>query len=151
MSPRILLAGALIFASSLVPQHLVAQSRNARDRQFDQLMEEVAQLRRTVAEQDRRILQLEKDVRAMQISSVPGPIPSLTPLWQESSKWNLIKVGMSRAQVVEILGPPTRESSVLDGQTLYYAPDSKSASTPSGTVTLVGDRLTAMMPPAFEK
>jgi hypothetical protein len=151
MYSNILFAYIVITVSSIATPTLVAQSRELRNRQFDELKQDIAQLKRTIAEQDRRIAQLEKDVRALQISAVPGPIPSLVPAWHSASNWNLIKVGMSRVQIVEILGPPTREGSVMDVQTLYYNPGANSTSTLSGTITLVGDRLTEMTPPAFEK
>ena len=142
---------ALIAGSLFVPALALGQSRDARDRRITELTHEVEQLKRTILEQDRRITQLEKDVKALQVSSVPGPIPPLIPLWHAAANWNQIKAGMSRAQIVDILGAPTRETTVLDVQTLYYAPDSRSSSTLSGTITLVGDRLTSMMPPSFEK
>lgn len=151
MYSKILFAYIVITASSIATPTLVAQSRELRNRQFDELTQDIAQLKKTIAEQDRRIAQLEKDVRALQISAVPGPIPPLVPAWHSASNWNLIKVGMSRAQIVEILGPPTREGNVMDVQTLYYNPGASSTSTLSGTITLVGDRLTEMTPPAFEK
>jgi hypothetical protein len=93
------------------------------------------------------ILKLEAAVRDLKAIPAPGPIPTLTPPWQSASNWNLVMQGMSRAQVVEILGPPTRETSVMDTQTLYYS-DSVAARL-TGSVTLVGDRLTIMVPPAF--
>jgi len=114
-------------------------------------MQEVAQLRRTVAEQDRRIAHLEHDLKALQIDTVPGPIPPLAPAWLSPSNWGLIRAGMSRTQVVEILGPPTRETAVMDVQTLYYNRGPGSTSMLSGTITLAADRLTEMTPPTFEK
>jgi hypothetical protein len=56
---------------------------------------------------------------------------------------------MSEAQVVEILGPPTMTDAVNDMRTLYYKPDPRSTTTLNGSVTLMDDRVTATMPPAF--
>src|SRR4051812_22915181 len=92
----------VVLAVCLLPTPtVVAQSRDLRNRQFEELMQEVAQLRRTVAEQDRRIAHLEHDIKALQIGTVPGPIPPLAPAWLSPSNWGLIRAGMSRTQVVE--------------------------------------------------
>lgn len=48
-----------------------------------------------------------------------------------------------------ILGPPTSVDSSIDRRTLLYTPDASSTSTLKGSVTLIGDRVTAMIPPAF--
>ena len=61
----------------------------------------------------------------------------------------MIKTGMSEAEVVAILGPPTSVDSSIDQRTLLYAPDSKSTSTLKGSVTLIDDRVSAMTPPVF--
>jgi len=131
----------------------------------------VSQLKSKIADQEERIVQLEKALKALQDTSArsgniaeailkleaavrdlkaiprPGPIPPVTPAWHSESNWNLVKQGMSRAQVVEILGPPTREASVMDTQTLYYG--NSAASRLAGSVTLVSDRLTTLIPPTF--
>jgi hypothetical protein len=132
---------------------------------------EVSQLKRKIADQEERIAQLEKAMKTMQENGAksgniadailkleaavrdlkaipaPGPIPALTPPWYSASNWNLVMQGMSRAQVVEILGPPTRETSVVDTQTFYYSASGAAGLT--GSITFVGDRLTTMVPPAF--
>jgi hypothetical protein len=120
-----------------------------RDRRIADLTAEVAQLKVKVADQDARIAQLEAAIKALQASAVPAPIPPVKPLWQLSSNWMLIRKGMSRAEIVDILGEPTRESSVMDIRTLYYGADSRSTTALSGTITLEGDRLTVMTPPEF--
>lgn len=126
----------------------VAQTRDTR---VDELTKETAQLRRTIADQERRIAELEKTVKGLQgvVAPVPARIPADTPPWQQASNWNLIKKGMSEAQVVEILGPPASVQSVTDKRTLYYQPDSRSATTLNGSVTLMDDRVTASVPPAM--
>jgi hypothetical protein len=120
-----------------------------RDRRIADLTAEVAQLKVKVADQDARIAQLEAAVKALQMSSVPAPIPPVKPLWQTSSNWMLIRKGMSRAEIVDILGEPTRETAVMDTRTLYYGADARSTTTLSGTITLEGDRLIVMTPPEF--
>jgi hypothetical protein len=123
----------------------------ARDPQIDELKKETAQLKTVVADQERRIAELEKTVRALQAvaTPVPTPLPTPVPAWRSASNWNQIKLGMSEAQVVEILGPPSRVEASIDVRTLIYLPDSHSTSTLSGKVTLTDDRLTAAVPPAF--
>jgi hypothetical protein len=123
----------------------------ARDAQIDELKRETAQLKTVIADQERRIAALEKMVKALQAVAAPVPtaIPAPTPPWHQASNWILIKKGMSEAQVVEILGPPTRVDSSIDVRTLLYQPDSRSTSTLNGSVTLTDDRVTATKPPAF--
>ena len=150
---------------------ILPTTAQTNDSQPNDLALEVSQLRQKIADQEDRIAQLEKAMKAMQENGAragniadailkleaavrdlkaipaPGPIPALTPPWHSASNWNLLMQGMSRAQVVELLGPPTRETSVIDTQTLYYG-DSAAARL-TGSVTLEGDRLTKMVPPAF--
>lgn len=150
---------------------MVPATAQRRDGQVSDLTLEVSQLKTKAAEQEERIAHLEKALKALQDSSArtgniaeailkleaavrdlkaippPGPIPPVTPAWYSASNWNLVQQGMSRAQVVEILGPPTKETSVIDTQTLYYG--DSAASRIAGSVTFVGDRLTTLMPPTF--
>jgi hypothetical protein len=165
---RILCGCTIWLISSILIPTATAQTK---DSQPNDLALEVSQLERKITDQEDRIAQLEKAMKAMQENGAkagniadailkveaavrdlkaipaPGPIPPLTPPWNLASNWNLLTQGMSRAQVVEILGPPTRETSVMDTQTLYYG-DSIGAKL-TGSVTLEGDRLTKMVPPAF--
>ncbi len=124
----------------------------ARDPRVDKLTAETDELKRTVADQDKRIAELEKTVKMLQAAAappVPAPIPSSTPAWKTPTSWNLIKAGMSEAQVVGILGPPTSVQSVTDSRTLFYQPGPNSTSTLNGSVSLKDDRVTATSPPAF--
>jgi hypothetical protein len=120
--------------------------------EFDQLSMETEDLKRTVADQDKRITELEKSVKMLQSAATPPPaepIPAPTPPWKTPSSWNLIQAGMSEAQVVGILGPPTSVQSVEDSRILFYQPDASSTSTLNGSVTLKDDRVKASSPPAF--
>lgn len=133
---------------------LPAQAQ-ARDPRVDQLTKDTEQLKHTVADQEKRIAELETTVKMLQAQSAPpappppAPIPNPTPPWASPTSWNRVKPGMSQADVEQILGAPTSVTSVEDSRTLYYQPGSSSASTLSGTVTLQDDRVTAMAPPAF--
>ena len=126
----------------------MAQSQDPR---VDALQQQTAELKKTIVEQEQRIADLEKTVKALQaiLAPLPKPIPSPTPAWQSASSWNMIKPGMSEAEVVAILGPPTRVQSVTDMRTLFYEPGPNSATTLAGNVTLKDDRVTASAPPAF--
>jgi hypothetical protein len=137
----------LVF-STQVPTALTAQSRDSR---VDKLVMDTEELKHTVADQDKRIAELEKTVKMLQAAAppVPAPIPSSTPAWKAPSSWNQIKAGMSESQVVGILGPPTSVQSVTDSRTLFYQPGPNSTSTLNGSVTLLDDRVTATSPPAF--
>jgi hypothetical protein len=135
-----------------VPFALPAQDKDPR---IDALAKETAQLKTTIADQERRITELEKTVKALQAAAEaitapkPETIPAPTPAWQLAANWTLIKKGMSGAQVIEILGPPTLDDAVTDMRVLYYQPDPRSTITLKGSVTLMDDRVIAMVPPAF--
>lgn len=168
MLVRILSGCSIWLICSILTLRATAQTK---DSQPNDLTLEVSQLERKIADQEDRISQLEKAMKAMQENGaragniadailkleaavrdlktipVPGPFPPLIPPWHSASNWNLLTQGMSRAQVVKILGSPTRETSVMDTQTLYY--NDPVAARLSGSVTLEGDRLTIMVPPAF--
>jgi hypothetical protein len=121
------------------------------DPRIDILGKEAAELKITIADQERRIVELERIVKALQVVAAPVPtaIPTPIPPWHLAPNWILIKKGMSEAQVVEMLGPPTSVDSTVDVRTLFYQPDSRSTTTLNGTVTLTDDRVTALVPPAF--
>jgi hypothetical protein len=131
-----------------LPLTMMAQ---ARDPRVDALTADMTQMKRTIADQERRITELEKTVKALQAVAAPVPerIPAPTPPWQSATNWTLIKKGMSGAQVEEILGPPALDETVTDQRTLYYKPDPGSTTTLSGSVTLKDDRVIATAPPAF--
>ncbi len=138
-----------LLLSAIQTPALLAQ---ARDPRVDKLTTETAELKRTVADQDRRIADLERMVKMLQstVAPLPAPIPSPTPAWTQASNWNRIKPGMSQAQVVEILGPPTREQSAIDMRTLYYEAGPHSTLTLTGSVSLTDDRSNGKLcSPAF--
>ncbi len=123
----------------------------APDTRIDKLEKETAQLKATVAEQNRKINELENTVKALQaaLTPAPKPIPAPTPPWHEPSNWTQIQPGMSEAQVVAILGPPTSVDADTDVRTLVYQTGSSATRPLRGSVTLTDDRLTAAQPPKF--
>jgi hypothetical protein len=122
-----------------------------RDPRVDELTKETARLKQRISDQETRIAELERAVKSLQSAAppMPAPNPSPTPPWHRPASWNQIKTGMSEADVVALLGPPTSVDSSIDQRTLLYAPDSKSTSTLKGSVTLIDDRVSAMTPPVF--
>jgi septal ring factor EnvC (AmiA/AmiB activator) len=90
---------AIFLALLYLPLATLAQTRDTR---VDALVADVAQLKHTIADQEQKIADLEKAVKALQTAAAPVPqrIPAPTPAWQVASNWNLIKTGMSAAQVI---------------------------------------------------
>ena len=126
-------------------------SAQARDSRIDQLVKETTQLKATVADQGRRINELENTLKALQAALIPTPkpIPPPTPAWEEPSNWVSIRPGMSEAQVVQILGPPTNVEAENDVRKLLYETGSAATRSLKGSVTLTDDRVTAAQPPKF--
>ena len=104
---------------------------------------EAAALRRTVADQDRRIAALERSLRTLQTQRAV----SAANAWRTAEAWAAIKMGMSRAQVVDVLGEPKLNDSVMDRQTLSYKDE---ANVLIGTVVIVDDRVSEVASPAFQ-
>lgn len=128
-----------------------ASAQTPPDPRIDQLTKETAQLRKALADQAARIAELERAVKNLQAVAAPLPtrIPSEVPQWHHAANWTQVKTGMSEAQVVQILGSPTSVDTSIDTRVLLYQPDAKSTSQLKGSVTLTGDRVVAMVPPAF--
>jgi hypothetical protein len=130
-----------------------------RDRRLEEATSDITLLKRVVKEQDRRIAELEKTVKSLQAAAANAPPPvapeppriarkPLRPVpWHVPSSWTQIRPGMSRAEVEEILGPPTLADSVIDHQTLTYKGDVPGLGPRSGTVKLTDDRVSDVDPP----
>lgn len=111
----------------------------------DDSAREIALLKRTVADQERRIATLERTVRSMQ-STVLAAARPVRPSWRNAEGWAAVKLGMSRDQVVEILGEPKSTDIVIDRQTMFY----KDAAELVGNVVLFGDRVAEVSSPRFQ-
>jgi len=143
-------AAFLTFSVSCLAQNRDASPQSRDASRLDALTMETEELKRVVADQARRIAELEKEVKALQAPPVSvSPIPASTPAWFLPVNWSRIKKDMSEADVVQILGPPTTVQSAVDTRTLFYTSDSHSATTLNGSVTLTDDRVTLMTPPKF--
>jgi len=136
-------AGAIVFVFLGASYGLSGQTPDTR---LDDAVKEIALLKRMAAEQDRRIASLESAVRTQQraILAAARPVPTIP--WRTVEGWAAIKVGMSRAQVVEILGEPKSTDIVIDRQTLFY----KDTTTPIGQVVITDDRVSEVASPRFQ-
>jgi hypothetical protein len=131
-----------------------------KDRRLEDALVDITMLKRVVAEQGRHITALEKTIDTLQgkaavepqrsfgedRAKIPKPAPSP---WQVPFAWSRIKEGMSRAQVVEILGQPASVDSVLDYQTLIYKGEASDSGSATGSVKLADDRVSQVTPPVF--
>ena len=96
-------------------------------RRLEDAFAEITSLKRALAEQDRRITDLQNAVKMLQSEqnqapqpAAPDPIPPVRkskkappgPAWHNPSAWTTVKEGMSRAQVEAILGQPTSVGAV---------------------------------------
>jgi len=106
------------------------------DSRLDDAVKEIALLKRTVDDQDRRMAILERTVRSLQTTMLAASRRAPVS-WRSAEGWAAIKLGMSRDQVVEILGDPKSAEAVIDRQTLYY----RDATDPVGKVVLIDDRV----------
>ena len=142
----------------LAPSQCFSQTR---DRRLDEALVDITLLKRLVKEQDRRIADLEKMVKALQVAAntePPKPAPKervravvrpSAARWLNPLTWGQIREGLSRAQVEEILGPPTSVEAVIDYQTLIYKGDIPGRGTVAATIKLTDDRVSQVTPPEF--
>jgi hypothetical protein len=140
----ILRAGAVVTAFLSASYGLSGQTPDTR---LDDAVKEIALLRRIAADQDRRIASLESTVKSQQRAILAATRPVPAPSWRTLEGWAAVKVGMSRAQVVEILGEPKSTDIVIDRQTLFYK---DGAAAPIGTVVITDDRVSEVTSTAFQ-
>lgn len=136
-----------------------------RDRRLEEARTDIRLLKQVVAEQARRITELEKAVKTLQAAAgntdkraedrekadreKAAVRPFSGPAWQNPFAWTQIRMGMSRAAVEDILGPPTTADSVLDYQTLTYKGETAGGVMLSATIKFTDDRVSEVIPPAF--
>ncbi len=144
--PHVLRTGAIVFICLSASYRLYGQIPDTR---LDDAVKEIAQLKRMAADQDRRIATLENTVRLQQRAILAAARPSTVPVlsWRTLEGWAAVKVGMSRAQVVEILGEPKSTDVVMDRQTLFYK---DAAAVPIGQVVITDDRVSEVASPRFQ-
>ncbi len=141
---HVLRTGAIVFICVGASYSLPGQTPDTR---LDDAVKEISLLKRLMADQDRRIATLENTVRLQQraIFAATRPVPVISSRTVEG--WAAVKVGMSRAQVVDILGEPKSTDIVMDRQTLYYK---EANATPIGQVVITDDRVSEVTAPRFQ-
>ena len=161
--PRIVAAGVLGLIGLAISPPCFGQtsSGQSRDRRLEASETDISLLKRLVKEQDRRIAELERTIKALQSATTANSekpvaqelaktiIKPPAARWQNPLVWTQIREGLSRAQVEEILGKPTSVESVIDYQTLLYKGDVPGSGAVSGIVKLTDDRVSEISPPAF--
>ena len=164
---RISAAGALVLIGFAVSPPCFGQttSSQSRDRRLEAAEMDVSLLKRLVKEQDRRITEMEKTVKALRAAPTATAeepaahetahetakivIKKFAAPWQNPLAWTQIREGMSRMQVEEILGKPTSVESVIDYQTLFYKGDVPGSGAVAGVIKLTDDRVSEITPPSF--
>jgi hypothetical protein len=116
------------------------------DTRLNDAVAEINLLRRLTTDQDRRIASLERTVQSLQRSVLAATRPVPTIPWRTAEGWAAVKIGMSRAQVVEILGEPKSTDTVIDRQTLFY----KDGNNPIGNVVITDDRVSEVTSRRFQ-
>ena len=135
----------LLLGFALLRPFTVASAQTAardNDTRLDQALRDIRDLRSLVTAQASRITNLERSVRILQDQlTTPVGSRSKTP-----EGWAGLRLGMSRADVEYILGPPKTADAVIDKQTLTYGTGTSIA----GTVILVDDRVSQVNAPGFK-
>ena len=142
--PHAFRVGATFFVFLGTSYSLSGQTPDTR---LDDAFKEIALLKRMVADQEHRLATLENTVRTQQRAILAAARPVSPPSWRTLEGWAVVKVGMSRAQVVEILGEPKSTDIVIDRQTLFYR-DGTAA--PIGTVVITDDRVSEVTSAMFQ-
>lgn len=140
------------------PGKVRAQQSDVR---LDALANELALMRRTLAEQEKRLSALEqaiKELRDEARPTTPGAelrrsrpstsAQSRVP-WQVPGNWDRVQFGMSDSQVMAILGPPTSVERVGSLRTLFYRGEVSGSGLVSGNVKLLEDRVYLVNKPVF--
>ncbi len=131
---------------------LAAPAEDARVRQLEL---DVAQLRREVMAQARRIDELERQTtrpvrRPGQEADAPLAAPA-HPKWLVAANWERVRLGMLESDVVQLLGPPTsiRAGDGAGTKTLFYALEVAPDAYLAGGIELGNDRVTAVKKPVL--
>ncbi len=130
------------------------------EQRLNDTMNEITILKRVIAEQDRRISQLEKAVEALRLAPAPtkeqaaaaepAPPKNAKALWQNPAAWEKIKEGMTESEVVALLGKPTSVENEATYRVLTYeTKKSMGAGSLSGKVKLLDGRVWLVESPIF--
>jgi hypothetical protein len=124
-------------------------------------LSDIALLKRVVSEQNRRIADLEKQVRTLSSGSAaveygsealpPRQSTQTSQPWKTPSAWDRIRNGISQSQVTDILGRPTSVSDVGPYRTMFYRGHVPGSGSVTGTVELNEDRVWPVNKPVFSR
>ena len=138
-------------AFSLVLMCLFPPIANAQTGSVAALTREVDALKEIVQQQSRRIEALERTLATLTgQSTTPSASsrPRQTPGgFKNPSNWDQLKNGMSRQQVIAILGRPTSQSEF--GLRLLYEGDIPGSGFVSGYVAVIDNRMIGYGKPVF--
>jgi len=131
------------------------------EQRLNDTLNEITILKRVIAEQDRRISQLEKAVEALRAGSAadkgqtgaasePAKSKTSKALWQDPAAWGKVQEGMTEEQVVALLGKPTSVESEASYRVLIYeTKKAMGAGALSGKVKLLDGRVWLIESPIF--
>lgn len=111
----------------------------AEDSRVRQVEIDLARLQREVASQQRRIDQLEREIRTSGHGRTASGSPRAadsSPAWLVVANWDRVRNGMKALEVIAILGRPTSVREDADGgqQTFFYAMELGPSSVLTGNV-----------------
>lgn len=156
------LAAQTLLASWLAGS-LVAPSALADDAaRISRLETEIQQLRSQIDEQNRRIQRLEAELArgSGTPAAAPRPRPRIGEMrtdaapasgpqpWHAAPAWERVKPGMTEAEAVAILGPPSAADSIGALKSLFYR-DVPGRPELQGHVNLKDGRVVAVSKPSF--
>lgn len=129
----------------------------AQDTRVRQLELDIAQLRRELSAQARRIDQLERQStqsaqRPSGESTVQAPVEApASPAWLVAANWERIRPGMLEIDVVQLLGAPTsiRADSDAENKTLFYALEVAPTAFLAGSIEIANGRVTEVKKPVL--
>jgi hypothetical protein len=127
----------------------------ADDLRVQQVEIDVRDLKRTVAEQARRIDDLERYVRQLSASpgtrsSPPRPFKEGGTEWLDPKNWDRVRKGMTAQEVIAILGvPASMRDAEGGGRVLLYATQIGATGFLGGSVTLADDKVQEIARPVL--
>ena len=139
---------ALLVLTPIAPWALAQEAPKSQER-LQSIIAEVESLKRTVHEQERRILQLERLVRQLS-GRTKRPTRAIAVGFSAKENWHRVKEGMSTSQVINILGKPTRVKSGLAFRTLFYSGEVPGSGIVSGSVEFHDDQVWQVNIPFFQ-
>ncbi len=97
------------FSTPLFPQNL--------NQKINELEKKITQLEQRVAKLEEMILQLQKNPAK--------PVAPSPNKWKDKANWRLLKKGMNKSEVEQILGAPPKVVPNVHYGDIWYYPDAK--------------------------